>query len=189
VKLGLCGAHRTGKTTLAAEFAKQHNFAFVRTTTSEVFAKHGLDPAQPMDFSTRLWIQHKVLEAAEAIWAKHQDEDFVTDRTPLDMLAYTLADIKGDTVVDMDQLDDYMLRCFESSEKHFNRLVLVQPGIPLVFEQGKAALNEAYIETLNTIVTGLMYDERQELDSATMPRPILDLQERVEFLADELELD
>jgi len=186
VKLGLCGAHRTGKTTLAAEFAKQQNVAFVRTTTSEVFAQHNLDPAKPMDFATRLWIQHKVLDAAEAIW-QAQTSDFVTDRTPLDMLAYTLADVKGDTVVDMDELDQYMLRCFESTERFFDRLVLIQPGIPLVFEPGKAALNEAYIEALNTIITGLMYDERQELDADTMPRPIIDLQERVDFLRDDLE--
>jgi AAA+ superfamily predicted ATPase len=68
MNFGLCGGHRTGKTTLAQAIANQKNIPFIKTDTSAVFRKFGLDPALPMDFSTRLHIQHKVLEAAIAIW-------------------------------------------------------------------------------------------------------------------------
>ncbi len=97
--LGLCGSHRTGKTTLAQMFAEEYDLDFVVTTTSEVFAEHGLKPSSPMDFTTRLWIQDKIISAAEKIWSGC-DTPFITDRTPLDMLAYTLGDIQGIVMVE-----------------------------------------------------------------------------------------
>ncbi|MEN8141152.1 MAG: AAA family ATPase, partial [Thermodesulfobacteriota bacterium] len=80
--IGLCGAHRTGKTTMARQCARDYALALVTTDTSAVFAEHGLDPAAPMDFATRLWIQDKVLVAGEAVWGG-QERPFITDRTPL----------------------------------------------------------------------------------------------------------
>jgi hypothetical protein len=171
---------------MAKAVAEAWNVAFVRTQTSDVFAEYDLDPSEPMSFDTRLWIQHKIIDAAEQVWAA-EGGDFVTDRTPLDMLAYTLADIRGDTEVKFDDLAAYVQRCYESTGEHFSRLIIVQPGIPLVFEEGKAALNQAYIEHLNTTVTGLVYDERQPLDATTMPRNVLDMQDRLDFVREELE--
>lgn len=159
--IGLCGSHRTGKTTTAKKLAIDNDIPFVETTTSAVFAEHGLKPSSPMDFSTRLWIQDKVLAAAEEIWDQHRH--FITDRTPLDMLAYTLADIQGLTQVEFATLEDYVKHCFEATNHYFGSLCVVQPGIPLVAAPGKAALNEAYIEHLNTLVLGLCLDERQQV--------------------------
>ncbi|MFN6383158.1 MAG: AAA family ATPase, partial [Pseudanabaena sp.] len=86
--LGLCGAHRTGKTTLAIAISSDLNLPFVRTTTSQVFAQLGLDPAEPMDFQTRLFVQNHVLDAAEQVW-QESASPFISDRTPIDMIAYT----------------------------------------------------------------------------------------------------
>ena len=99
VAIGLCGSHRTGKTTLAKEVSCKTGLKFIQTSTSEVFAQNGLDPSEPMDFSTRIWIQNKVVSAAEEVW-KGAGERFITDRTPIDMMAYTLADIDGASSVD-----------------------------------------------------------------------------------------
>lgn len=180
MRVGLCGAHRTGKTTLAQGLQDSLDINFLRTTTSEVFAENGLDPSAPMDFETRLWIQHKILDAAEQVW--QSSNAFVTDRTPLDMLGYTLADIRGDTVVHFTDLEAYAARCFASTNNYFSHLIFVQPGIPLVFEEGKAALNQAYIEHLSILMGGLLADERQRVASSTLPRDVLDLDERLAFI-------
>ena len=177
MNIGLCGSHRTGKTTLAGSISEKFKLPFVRTFTSEVFRKYGLDPAKPMDFTQRLWIQHKVLDAAEVAWSAQQGH-FVTDRTPLDMAAYTLGDIQGATVVDVAEMEDYMDRCLNTTNKYFDTLVLVQPGIPLVHEEGKAALNSSYLAHLNYLILGLCNDERIICRLLRMPKNVLDIGDR-----------
>jgi hypothetical protein len=177
--IGLCGAHRTGKTTLAKEIASHLDIPFVQTTTSQVFANLGLDPAAPMDFATRLFVQHHVLDAAEKIW-QSADYPFVSDRTPIDMIAYTLGDIQGKTEVNFALLNQYIDRCFAITNQYFQNLVIIQPGIPLIYEEGKAALNAAYIEHINILVIGLCADSRLDAKVLCNPREAIALDIRIE---------
>jgi hypothetical protein len=176
--LGLCGAHRTGKTTMAIALGDRLNIPFVRTTTSQVFAQLGLDPAEPMDFKTRLFVQNHVLDAAEQVW-QSSCRPFVSDRTPIDMIAYTLGDIQGKTEVDFDLLTEYIDRCFVSTNRFFQNLAIIQPGIPLVYEEGKAALNAAYIEHINILVIGLCGDRRLKANVFCNRREAIDLEARI----------
>jgi predicted ATPase len=176
--LGLCGAHRTGKTTLAIALADRLNMPFVRTTTSQVFAQLGLDPAEPMDFQTRLFVQNHVLDAAQQVW-QNSATPFISDRTPIDMIAYTLGDIQGKTEVDFDLLNQYIDRCFASTNQFFQNLAIIQPGIPLIYEEGKAALNAAYIEHINILVIGLCSDRRLVANVFCNAREAIDLEIRV----------
>ncbi len=175
--IGLCGSHRSGKTTLAAKVAALVGIPLVKTATSEVFAANNLDPADKIDFATRLWIQRKIVAAALDVW--HEDDrPFVTDRTPIDMMAYTLGDVRGDTEVDFVELEKYLDYCFSVTNEVFSRLVIVQPAIPLVAEEGKASLNRGYIEHLNILILGLCCDERLRCPVRIIPRNVLDLGER-----------
>ena len=176
--LGLCGAHRTGKTTLAIAISSHLNIPFVRTTTSQVFAQLGLDPAEPMDFQTRLFVQNHVLDAAEQVW-QESARPFISDRTPIDMIAYTLGDIQGKTDVDFNLLSQYIDRCFASTNQFFQNLAIIQPGIPLVYEEGKAALNAAYIEHINVLVIGLCSDRRLKANVFCNDRKIINLETRI----------
>jgi hypothetical protein len=176
--LGLCGAHRTGKTTLAIAISTNLNLPFVRTTTSQVFAQLGLDPAEPMDFQTRLFVQNHVLNAAEQVW-QESASPFISDRTPIDMIAYTLGDIQGKTDVDFNLLSQYIDRCFASTNQFFQNLAIIQPGIPLVYEEGKAALNAAYIEHINVLVIGLCSDSRLKTNVFCNARDVINLKTRI----------
>ena len=176
--LGLCGAHRTGKTTLALAISTDLNLPFVRTTTSQVFAQLGLDPAEPMDFQTRLFVQNHVLDAAERVW-QESASPFISDRTPIDMIAYTLGDIQGKTEVDFNLLSQYIDRCFASTNQFFQNLAIIQPGIPLVYEEGKAALNAAYIEHINVLVIGLCNDSRLKTNVFCNARDVINLKTRI----------
>lgn len=180
--IGLTGAHRTGKTTLARGLAEKLGIEFIETSASSVFKLMGLDPAKTYDFSTRLTIQENILESFEAVYAEHSAKSLcVTDRTPLDLMAYTLAEAIGETVLPEDQarLTKYMDRCIEVTNRRFCGLVVVQPGIALVQEEGKAALNNGYIEHLNAIVLGLSVDERVKVPHFYLPRSMTAIKDRV----------
>ena len=186
MNVGFCGAHRTGKTTLAMEIARLTGKQFVRTRVSEVFAQHGLHAAQDMSFETRLGIQYRILEACENDWQR-AGTNFVTDRTPVDFLAYTLGDVLGKTEVNQSEFDHYVERCFDLTNKFFGALVVVQPGIPLEAAEGKAALNNAYIEHINSLVIGLCHDQRVNSRVITLNREVIDLDERVRQISAALE--
>lgn len=184
--IGLCGAHRTGKTTLAMELAQLSGKQFVKTRVTEIFAQHGLHAAQVMDFETRLGIQYRILEACESDWqnAVNAGVDFITDRTPVDFLAYTLGDVQGKTEVNYADFDRYVERCFELINRFFDLLIILQPGIPLTAAEGKAALNQAYIEHVNSLVIGLGNDERVQCEVLTIRRNITDLNERIHIVSE-----
>lgn len=178
--IGLCGAHRVGKTTLALAVSQAADIPFLKTHTSQVFAKHGLDPAKPMPFHTRLSIQQEILTAGEEIWTQASGR-FITDRTPLDMAAYTLADIQGTTEVDSSALLGYLHSCIEKTNQFFSTLIIVPPGIPLVLEPGKAALHAAYIEHIHTVIVGLCHAPNITARVSQMNRSILSLEDRVKM--------
>lgn len=179
---GLCGAHRTGKTTLARAYAQKHGAAFLETSVSAIFRDLGYDPAAVFDFSTRLTIQEEVLKRVDAVYARvDPSANVITDRTPLDMLGYTLAEAIGDSVQHEDQvrLANYARDCFDVTNKRFSTIVLVQPGIVLEPAAGKAVLNPAYIEHLNSLILGLTVDERLRVAHFYLPRHVLSLEGRI----------
>jgi len=154
--IGICGAHRTGKTTLAKAVAKALSMPFVEIGTSAIFAKNSLDPAKPMDFRTRLYIQQQILKHAIEIWFE-MDEAFICDRTPIDMMAYTLAEVQGETL-DKElewELAEYLRDCKEATEKYFHYLFLVPPAIPITAAKGKASLSRGYIEHIHLLCLAL----------------------------------
>jgi AAA domain len=178
MSLGLCGAPRTGKSILAEALASRTSRQFIPTNVSAVFEEFGIDPVAQIDFQTRLRIQNQLLDSCAGIW-QAQKNPFVTDRTPIDLLAYTLADIQGATEVNFSEFEEYMRRCFEVTNRVFDVLIVLQPSIPPVSVR-KAALNRAYIEHLNTIILGLCNDEKLECGVMYIRRDMTDLGERVQ---------
>ena len=178
--IGLAGSHRTGKTTLAKKYAEFKNLNFVQTSSSAVFKELGFDPKMDYDIKLRIHIQNAILDAAEREYKKAGNV-FISDRTPIDMLAYTMADVQRENM-DADSTAmfvDYMNRCFEVSNRHFSLIVIVQPGIPLIEEEGKAPANTAYMEHINSLVFGLTVDTRSTPASSYIKRSVIDLDKRV----------
>ena len=180
--VALVGAHRTGKTTLARLYAQRAGIRFLETSVSAIWRDLGLDPAALYDFETRLSVQEEILRRIDDIYARHAGEDFITDRSPLDMAAYLLGDAIGDRVPEHlhGRVKKYVEDCFHVTNKRFGVVILIQPGIQLVAEEGKAAMNLSYIEHLNSLMFGLCVDERLKCHHYYMPRAVLDLEERLE---------
>lgn len=180
--IGLIGAHRTGKTSLAKAYADKHGVTFVETSVSAIFRELGVDPAAPMDFGTRLTVQEQVLARVDALYGSYAaGEQLIADRTPIDMIGYLMADAVGHAVAPEHQarFDAYVQRCFDVANKRFSVMVLVQPGIALVEASGKAAMNRAYIEHLNSLMFGLTFDPRVKMPTYFIHRNVLDMAERV----------
>src|SRR3569832_2076889 len=183
--IGLCGGRGTGRTCLAKAYAKKHGIAFMETSVSAIFKELGLDPAASFDFKTRLDIQEVILERLDAMYSMVAPVSFaIVDRTPIDMLGYTMAEAIGHTVGGADQarFAKYAERCFEVTNRRFSTLVLVQPGIPLIEEEGKAAINQAYIEHLNSLMLGLTVDERIKCSHFYILRALTDMDARITAL-------
>lgn len=181
--IGLLGAHRVGKTSLARKFAAMFGYAFMETSVSGIFKELGRDPADTFTFTERLDIQEKILQRLDKTYDEASADGLViVDRTPLDLLGYTMAEAIGDSVSEADQarFKEYMEKCFDVTNRRFSTVILVQSGIPLVHEPGKAALNAAYIEHLSSLMFGLLMDERQLVPKYFIRRNQLDMDERVE---------
>lgn len=183
--IGLCGAHRTGKTTLARAYAKKHGIQFLETSVSAIFKELGVDPAGTFDFKTRLDIQEVILKRLDAAYGSvPPNQQAITDRTPIDLLGYTMAEAIGEavSVENQERFKRYVNNCFEVLNRRFSVVLLVQPGIPIVAEQGKAAANAAYIEHLNSLMFGLSVDERVACGHYFLRRSITDPDERLAVL-------
>jgi hypothetical protein len=178
--IGLSGPHRSGKSTLAKAFAEESGIKFVATGASATFERLGLDPKKDYPFEVRLAIQREILKDCNALYAR-AGVRFITDRTPIDFLAYTLADVSRENVrgsVETD-LAQYVTECYESANTHFTTIVLVQPGIVVVEAVGKAPGSAGYMEHLNALMLGLLSAEALLSDQFAIPRRYVELEQRV----------
>lgn len=178
--IGLVGSHRVGKTTLAAHVAERYGIPFVQTDTTGVFEKNGFDPKVDYDFETRLHIQRLIFDHFEEIYSAG-GHNFVTDRTPIDLLTYTFADVRRQTVGDDlgEAFEKYVDDCYTLANRHLSLLVLIQPGIPIEETPGKAPSNRPYMEHFNALARGLLLDRRLKSQVMSISRDMLNLDKRI----------
>lgn len=179
--LGLLGSHRVGKTTLAKAFALETGSPYLDMCVSEFQAEIGYDSSnQSYDFDTRMTIQEHLLKRFKESYAKHSDLDVVCDRTPLDLIGYTMLAV-SDTLSEAqgERLLRYVEDCITLTNKVFTAIVLVQPGIPLSTASTSAKSSLALMEKLNLIYLGLITDERMVAPHFYIPRTMTDLAHRL----------
>jgi len=158
--IGLCGAHRTGKTTLAIAVSAKHRIPFTPISTTQVFRDHGFEPNQVFSIEERIKLQFKVLTHAVQIWEKAVKSDnlWICDRTPIDMAGYLLADVTGHNLSEpLEELvSEYLYDCFQFTNLYFDYLAIVPPMFPLVVEEGKGYNSTGYRTKLHYLILGLV---------------------------------
>lgn len=181
--LGLCGAHGTGKTTLAIASSQKLNIPYISIGASDVFLQHGFHPSDKLDIRTRLFLQQKILDKAEGIWFDVDESSFICDRTPLDMAAYLLADVSNGELDQrtQDEIVDYLADCFSITKKYFKKIVLIPPMIHPIPREYKAALNKPLIQSLHCTLIGLLSD--WELSHQMLPKICVSVSDRVDFVS------
>ena len=180
--IGLCGAHRTGKTTLAIALSESLNIPYVPIHTKNIFKRLHILPDKNMDFRTRLGIQEEILMQACDIWAV-EEKPFICDRTPIDMMAYLLADIQGQTLNDELEVrvSNYLRRCHAATSRYFGHLFLIPPVIPIVHEEGKASLSRGYIEHIHVLCVGKFYES--DVDGYRLSKESAEVFQRVQEIS------
>lgn len=178
---GLAGAHGVGKTTLAAAFSEVSGIPFVKGSTRATYERLGLDPRVNYPLEARIDIQFEILRDYGKVYAE-AGQRFVTDRTPLDMMAYMLADVQREGIERAQDLRiaRYMAECYRVANRFFPVILIVQPGIPHVDEPGRPLMNYAYQEHIHLLVQGLAGDERYRGTHFFVPRDYTDLDRRIE---------
>lgn len=180
--LGYIGSHRVGKTTLAQAYAEETGATLVKVSVSDMVSEIGHDSSLVYDVDTRIEIQEHILNCMGKKFAMHAGSNAVCDRTPLDAMLYMLSEVGQYTHNEAQSkwVSDYMSRCFDMTNRHFNVVLCVQPGIPLVECETSARANPAYIEHLNSLALGFVSDERLTIPHYYIPRHIVDLDRRVQ---------
>ena len=197
--IGFCGAHRTGKTTLAKKFAKANGFVYVDACVAKCLSDAGLDSSsiQTLDvhefvLAQNLILNHIVTIAREL--APDPKRTYVMDRTPLDALIYYRAYFDGRFFYDAQlacpeqfnrAIQDYVNKAHSACRRYYSTLIGVQPGIKIQAEDGKALASDAFIEHLNILLVGELVTFSEGLKTsiphcAIINRGIIDLDERVE---------
>lgn len=179
--LAFVGAQRTGKTTLAKAFAQKNtDYTALMTSVGGVFKRLGLDPKVDYPFDKRLDTQRHILDELEAQY-NGAGLLFVTDRSPVDMIAYTLADVQRETLTDPLEkaLEEYVNDCFEVTNRYFATLMIVQPGIEPEESEKSAPATYGYTEHINALCIGLTMDSRLKCAHFALNRTTTDLDRRV----------
>ena len=162
-KIGLAGTHRTGKTTLAKAWAARHGCDYVTLSVSKILADMGMTTKQVSDCSdTRLELQQELLRRSNIAFFEKAGS-FISDRTPIDIAAYTLADaIEGyysdaQWSVVQQIVDD----CIEITNNAFHCLLMLrpEPSIGYKAEPGKPMPDMAYQMHHSIVIAGLMREE------------------------------
>lgn len=176
---GLIGAHRVGKTTLAKAFSVPLYLPYAEVSVSSLIYAAGYNPRDQYDIETRFAIQEHVLIRSCEIYDSKPCS--IWDRTPIDFLMYMTADILRDFSPELEaRFASFKQKCLEAHDRFFRDSCVIQPGIHIIDSETSAPPSPAYIDHLNLIVVGLAND----LHYHVMPKDILDLQQRVDYLTD-----
>lgn len=191
--MGLIGAHRVGKTTLMNQLAKGP-FEAVPISINKMQRNRGYDSSnQNYSFEDRMIIQRHLLDDFNDFLYKRLNRPrpavirsygvMVTDRTPLDLIGYTLlALVDPITPAQGEDLMKYINDCIELTNKYFTDLILIQPGIELIPDPKSAPCDEDMIAKLNGIYMMYMLNSQVTANKCIMPPELTDLTDRCGYV-------
>lgn len=183
MRIGVSGGHRVGKTSLCKRLADELGIEFVQGSATPIFQKFGRMPADALPFAERLEIQFELLNDYEQRLSGKRD--FITDRNPIDYIAYTLAELNNAVAIEQVKLGElklsqYVSRCFEVSNACLDMGLLVQPGIPLMNDDTKGVCSLMMIEKLNLLMASSVCDYRSMVPYFIIDREVIDMGERID---------
>ncbi|MGV2866402.1 AAA family ATPase [Achromobacter sp. AGC39] len=187
MSFGLCGTHGTGKTTLARLYSERTGLPFVESRVSQVFKDMGLDSgAGHHPLSVRVSAQERLLAHHNALYQAAPGGAFITDRTPLDFMAYMLSDVRAEELTpELDErIKRYLDSCYVSLNRHFSCVVLLQavPEVVPEAREGRGALSHTFRAQIEQLCRGLSMDTRVLCKSYSIPIERVALESRVEAL-------
>lgn len=156
--IGLAGAHRSGKSTLARLVAEKIGIEYLDMDVGQVFKDLGVDPKAMMPFEERLVIQEKILDHIGAKLSLRIGQRFIADRTPYDVLMYTLADVQRGTLDDRlrVKVSAHMDRGYRIVAETLRGVLVLNPLYGLPDAPGKAQTCPIYTGHVNAILQDIV---------------------------------
>jgi predicted ATPase len=176
---GLAGAHRSGKSTLARRLADKLNMHYAPFQTTELMRAAGYDGVANLSVEDRMTAQERLLDAALAFYDA-LPRPVITDRTPLDMLGYLLAEIgmHGTPPDIADRAASYHERALQETRLRFDAIMVLRPLPHYEADPTKPPPNRAYQWHHQFIVEGAAMNLGYPIDLMLLTMHPLD--ERIE---------
>lgn len=130
---------------------------YVDASTTALMKEGGFNPVAVMDIDTRIKAQNHLLDAYLRLLDR-QPPNFITDRTPIDMLAYTLGEVTmhNTTVQQGEQIADYCDRCVAAAESRFALIIVTCPLKDYEVHPDKPPPSKAYQGLIHAIISGAL---------------------------------
>lgn len=197
--VGLVGAHRTGKTTLCDALNAESHYSLSRlhVSISEMQKEIGFDSSiQSYPWHTRKKIQEHLLARFDDLLYSNQKHppilalrvepiSMITERTPIDLIGYALLnapDYPSDE--DKEWIAQYIKDCIDLTNRYYEKLFLLQPGIAYVACDTSAG--EDSIDKLHSIYLAQFLDSSIGVERYIIPEDMLSLHERIKFVKEKV---
>ena len=191
--IGFAGAHRTGKSTLAERVANELDYVYLPVNVANDSVWDSFNPHEYFTFAERIEVQERLLNAMEIVLYKKTDDNnsYITDRTPIDILAYLLSNIDQTTSELYDSKVEHLIwRCHQITLLYFSDVFVVQPSIP--FEKIPGKNNKVYnSRTYQLVLTSNIIgqlsiltannSDRRDWNFYIIPTSKSSLKDRIEF--------
>lgn len=186
LRIALLGAHRTGKTTLAQEYASNTGVKFQPISISSLQAEIGYNSSnQSYSFAERMVIQNHLLNRLEEIYESAKVPT-IYDRSPIDLIGYTTLAV-GEHLTPKQSLWYvwYVQACINLARKYLDGILMLRPGIPLVDSPTSAKACPALIKVLDLVFVGSLEPQALKDISYIMPLDApTDMAHRIDVLTD-----
>ena len=179
MKIGLCGAHGTGKTTLAKKYSEHAQIPYLDAGAGRFLKTLGVDLSNDnMPVVERLETQFLLVQHIGTITSKQSANSgsFITDRTPVDVLAYS-RDIAAPHYRDDHVMEAYSkihIQCMEISLANFNLTLMLRPGVPLSEEDRnrpqRGSFEPFHVEQIDFLMSALINSFNRTLKSNSLSR-------------------
>lgn len=155
---GLAGASRSGKSTLAAELSEATGIPYTTISTSKLAAELGYNLVGQLSITERIEAQEKLLRSYLDL-IDTLPSPFIVDRTPLDMIAYTICEVSmlGTDRETGVRIKAFVDRALAATSQRFGGIIVLRP-LP-VYESApdKHPDNPAYQWHTQYVIEGLIH--------------------------------
>lgn len=155
MSFGFAGPSSSGKSTLAKEVAKLSGLPYFAFPTTDLMAEIGVNGVDDLSMLDRVCVQSHLLSRYWDLTQAHA-RPFITDRTPIDIIAYMLAEVQmhGTPPELIDKIDTLVTTALNATDCTFMALFTVRALPVYEVDPKRPPSNIAYHRHIEMLVDG-----------------------------------